>query len=117
MKKIIIRFISVSILQWILLYMLLSLYNYFFPGLKPDLSFGISCYYYITFIFPVILIIWNIVTLSCAKKVKITINSMLVFVILFYWFSGLNNYPYRISFLLFCSILILIIGAYILYKR
>lgn len=117
MKKIITKFILLSLSQWGILCLLLCLYSFLFPVKRPDISFGIAVSYYLKIFFPIILLIWNLISLTIRRRMpKVILYILLIAITLIYWIGGLAHYPYRISFILFSSIGIVLAGYYYISK-
>jgi hypothetical protein len=116
-KKKIFYFFFVVLIQWGLFFLLSQLYFYFCKINRPDLSFGISYFYYTVAIYPLVLILWNtIILITQSKLLKIITCAILGVLTCGYWFYSLQNYPYRVSFLLVISIGLLIVGTWFLSK-
>jgi len=106
MFKNIIKIIITSLIQWFFIVLLLDIYNYCFELKRPDISLGISKYYYSFALLPVILLICNAVTLFCKNKyLKIIVYLLCCSLIIWYWYFSFTNYPYRTSFVILISII------------
>ena len=117
MKNKIFKIILISLGQWVIFYILISFYGYLFKIEKPNLSLGVTYYYYIVIVLPIVLFSWNLFNLIVLKHVyKVLIYMILIGVVVVYWINCLSNYPYRTLFILFASIGILLASLYFSYK-
>jgi hypothetical protein len=84
---------------------------------NPNVSLGIANHYYVIIVFPIVLFIWNLVSLITMNKItRIFVYILLGIIILIYWFNTINNYPYRTLFVLLVSAGILSTGLYFFHK-
>ena len=106
-----------SVLQHLFIIILLYIYNEYFSVKGVRLPINLSFYYYIIVILPIVIIVWNIVSV-CMKsmKIKFLLQIVLSLAIVLYWINSISTYPYRISFTILVSIMTLFIGNAIINK-
>lgn len=112
MKKYILKFTLIYVVQLVVFFLAIGVYNYLFKLERGGISLGIAYYYYALIIYPVILFVCNLVTIIVKHKLaKIIVYVISVIMTLVYWVDIFDNYPFRVLFILFISIIILLIGV------
>ena len=108
MKNKIVKILVCSICQYILLIVAIMIYNSFFKLKHPNIAIGLAYYYYIRMIFPIVILIFNSTFFITKKKIRIILYFIPTVIILLYWCTSIENYPFRISFIIVVSLLVLV---------
>lgn len=116
MKRVL-KFVSIYVVELVIFFLAIGIYNHLFKLERGDMSLGIVYNYYTLIIYPVILFICNLVTVIVKNNiVNIFVYIFSAITILAYWLDVFSNYPFRTLFVLFISIIILLIGMFISVK-
>ena len=114
MKNKIVKALLYSICQYIILIAAIMIYDSILKLKHPNIAIGMAYYYYFRIILPITILIFNS-TFFIKKKVKVIFYLVPTIIILLYWISSIKAYPFRVSFIIVASLLILFISP--LFRR
>lgn len=111
MKNAILRFALLYVIELVVFFLAIGIYNYFFKLERGNISLGITYHYYTLMVYPTILFICNLAAIIVKNDTaRIIAYIFSIITVLVYWLDVFKNYPFRTLFVLFISIIILLGG-------